>query len=391
MKFSPHIAESVSLSSEEYINKILQFSTVKGAACAAWRMPNEDQMHLILDLDGSQEITKITLEDVAEGFLLKPFDKSRSALHLKKDVYINLNNGNISSLSYGSLDELNAFFKREIDYPSVRSGGRKIKNVENKPFIHLVNKSLEEIYQGTFQKIVPSRNKRVELSETFNHGEFFNTLCASYPGAFVSMVYTPQSGLWMGASPELLLELDGDIFKTVALAGTQPYEGQSLTEVAWTQKEIEEQAFVSRYIINCFKKIRLREFEENGPKTVKAGNLIHLKTDFAVDMVKTNFQDLGSIMLELLHPTSAICGMPLEPSLNFLKEHELYDREYFSGYLGPIDFEDKTSLFVNLRCMKLKDDTATLYAGAGVTADSDPEKEWRETEMKMNTLLNLIP
>ena len=77
------------------------------------------------------------------------------------------------------------------------------------------------------------------------------------------------------------------------------------------QKDIEEQALVERYVISCFKKIRLREYDEHGPKTMIAGNVLHLKTEFEVDMVATNFPQLGSVMLNLLHPTSAVCGMPL--------------------------------------------------------------------------------
>ena len=147
---------------------------------------------------------------------------------------------------------------------------------------------------------------------------------------------------------------------------------------------------VSRYIINCFKKIRLREFEEHGPKTVVAGNLMHLKSDFAVDMKATNFPQLGSVMLRLLHPTSAVCGTPLETARKFLLEHEGYSREFYSGFLGPINMNEASHVFVNLRCMQLFADEAWLYAGAGVTADSIPEKEWEETEMKMNTLLDVI-
>jgi isochorismate synthase len=95
-------------------------------------------------------------------------------------------------------------------------------------------------------------------------------------------------------------------------------------------------------------------------------------------------------MLQLLHPTAAVCGMPLEPSLEFLKENEGYDREFYSGYLGPVNINNHTHLFVNLRCMKLLDNQGLLYAGAGVTFDSLPEKEWEETEIKFKTLLNVI-
>ena len=156
------------------------------------------------------------------------------------------------------------------------------------------------------------------------------------------------------------------------------------------QKEIEEQALVSRYIINCFKKIRLREFGEHGPKTWKAGNLLHLRTEFEVDMNATNFPQLGTVMLKLLHPTSAICGMPRQESIDFIQQNEGMDRGLYSGYLGPINYKNESNLFVNLRCMQWSYREAELYAGAGVTIDSIPEAEWEETEMKMNTLLKVI-
>jgi isochorismate synthase len=208
----------------------------------------------------------------------------------------------------------------------------------------------------------------------------------------VSFVSSPIIGTWIGATPEVLVSVeDNRIFRTVALAGTKAFtEGTNLKQVAWTQKEIEEQALVSRYIISCFKKIRLREFEEHGPKTIVAGNLMHLKTDFTVDMKATNFPQLGSVMLKLLHPTSAVCGMPLETALDFLKEHEGYNREFYSGYFGPVNVQNNITLFVNLRCMQLFGNQALIYAGAGVTIDSVPSTEWEETEMKMNTLLNVI-
>jgi isochorismate synthase len=163
-----------------------------------------------------------------------------------------------------------------------------------------------------------------------------------------------------------------------------------LKSVAWTQKEIEEQALVCRYIINCFKKIRLREYEEHGPRTMVAGNLMHLKTVYEVDMTATNFPQLGSVMLKLLHPTSAVCGMPFDHALNFLKTNEQYDREFYSGFLGPVQVNNNSQIFVNLRCMQVFENQARLYAGAGVTIDSIPEKEFEETEIKMRNLEKLV-
>ncbi|MCU0369328.1 MAG: chorismate-binding protein, partial [Cyclobacteriaceae bacterium] len=119
-------------------------------------------------------------------------------------------------------------------------------------------------------------------------------------------------------------------------------------------------------------------------------NVMHLKTEYEVDMLATNFPQLGSVMLKLLHPTSAVCGMPYEAALDFLKNQEGYDREFYSGFLGPIQIKNESHIYVNLRCMQLFNKFVRLYAGAGVTIDSIPEMEMEETEIKMQNLQKLI-
>jgi len=101
-----------------------------------------------------------------------------------------------------------------------------------------------------------------------------------------------------------------------------------------------------------------------------------------VDMKATNFPQLGTVMLKLLHPTSAVCGMPREAAQEFIAQHENFDRSYFAGFLGPVNLGEETNIYVNLRCARLEGEKAWLYAGAGITEDSDPQKEWEETEMK---------
>jgi isochorismate synthase len=99
-------------------------------------------------------------------------------------------------------------------------------------------------------------------------------------------------------------------------------------------------------------------------------------------MTATNFPQLGSVMLELLHPTSAVCGMPRKEAHDFLNQFEKLDRSFFAGYIGPVNIDHETSIYVNLRTASFQNGEAILYAGAGVTEDSDPEKEWEETELK---------
>ena len=367
---------------------------------ALWRMPGSSSTHLILS-DGFRQLSAGTaLEALEPGFLMAPFDKNKSRLYLPANLFFTFENGQLKT-DAGSFDEksrrwlhgqldvagrrAHALITRPSSPPSLGDTGKE-------SFIETIEKSIREIERGTFEKIVPSRTKEIMLPESFDVIDSFGKLCKSYPEALISFVSIPGVGNWLGASPEVLVSVhDQRIFKTVALAGTLPYrEGVDIRSVAWTQKEIEEQALVERYVISCFKKIRLREYEEYGPKTIVAGNLMHLRSEFTVDMKAQNFPQLGSVMLDLLHPTSAVCGMPLEPALRFLQQHEHYDRGFYAGYLGPVNIKDNIGLFVNLRCMQLTGNQGILYAGAGVTIDSIPEKEWAETEIKFNTLLNVI-
>lgn len=87
---------------------------------------------------------------------------------------------------------------------------------------------------------------------------------------------------------------------------------------------------------------------------------------------------LANRVLDELHPTSAVCGMPKHQALEFILAHEGYDRQFYSGFLGPVHMEGRSSLFVNLRCMQLAADYASLYVGGGITAQSDPASESRD-------------
>lgn len=383
---------------EELFHILLNHAQSNDYSFALWRLPNSDTKNLIISFTPTL-LTEVALEELPEGFIFSPFDKQKQSRFLKADLSFSFINGSLDepkkpleTSSQNWLQEVvsktsSKKAKPHFSKPSVTGSSRTQENFEA-----LVKNGIQQIEAGAFEKIVPSRSKSIELPDSFDCIEAFQKLCAAYPNAMVSCISIPSVGTWLGATPELLVSVENQsIFRTVALAGTQVYkEGLNLKHVAWTQKEIEEQALVSRYIINNFKKIRLREFEEHGPKTVVAGNLMHLKTELSVDMKATNFPQLGSVMLNLLHPTSAVCGMPLEASLDFLKQHEGYDREFYSGYLGPVNVQNNINIFVNLRCMQLFENQAIVYAGAGVTIDSIPEHEWEETEMKLNTLLNVI-
>ncbi len=380
---------------------------------AAWRLPDQEHAHIILDLSGRPSQVDIDLENLSPGFIYSPFHKDltytdASAGFIHADLHFDGQSRNLklprglgatAEKAARLKDDMGQRLKKGFTAANFRfssdSFGKSFSRPEPSNFTDLVEKAVQAIALGAFKKVVPSRCEFIPLAADFNLPGTFAKMCDRYPHAFVSLLAVPGVGVWLGASPEILVhtytQQGKGFFRTIALAGTQQLdEAEGIRNASWKIKEIEEQAMVSRYIINCFKKIRLREFDEDGPKTVEAGNLLHLRTDFTVNMDQVNFPELGSVMLKLLHPTSAVCGLPKQPSLEFLKTHETYDRELFAGFLGPVNVQEEVNVFVNLRCMQLVRDGAILYAGAGVTADSDPEKEWQETAMKMQTLQQVI-
>jgi isochorismate synthase len=385
-------------------------------AIALWQLPGQTRKHLILDFSERPLQTKIDLEELPGGFAFSPFlnESGTQTLFLKADVHLSFDSDDILSreevtqaLALVVGDSAEKQSKKEaviskleqshirIDSPvSIRSQAFQEvdPDTERQHFLQMVEKAIEAIRRGDFQKVALSRSREVNLPTDFDVVRTFKKMCMNYPNAFVSLVSVPGFGVWMGASPEILISQDAEgTFRTVSLAGTQAaHPDTRVKEAHWTHKEIEEQALVSRYIVNCFKKIRLREYDEEGPKTVVAGNLMHLRTDFKVDTQAVGFPQLGTVMLELLHPTSAVCGMPKAAALDFILKNETHNRQFYSGYLGPVNLQQETHLFVNLRCMQLREHAAVLYAGAGVTAESVPEKEWLETNMKCQTMLQVL-
>ncbi|MBT3676361.1 MAG: chorismate-binding protein [Candidatus Marinimicrobia bacterium] len=365
----------------------------ENGSIAVWRCPREKSIHFLADLTESPAKGRIDLQKTEMGFIVSPFmnPEGNETLFLKADVLASTDengnwNGNIGEpQSLGDAEKNTKISFHLNTRPDTEISGQK------NHFINMVKKGITAIGEGEFDKVVSARTYDEPLPKNFDIIDQFNRMEKAYPDAFVSLVSIPSRGTWMGATPELLIESSADHFRTVSVAGTQPFPlDKDVSEAAWNQKEIEEQAMVSRYIIEQFKTIRLREFDETGPRSVRAGNMIHLKTEYIVDLNEVHFPELGTVMLNLLHPTSAVCGMPKFSALRFIAANEHLNREFYSGFLGPVNMDGISKLYVNLRCMQILRTRAVLYAGAGITHDSIPEKEWDETALKCQTLLGVM-
>ena len=370
------------------------------ASAVLWRCPREKQIHFLTDLSPDPIKKRLDLQKSESGFALSPFmnPEGNETLFLKANVHISLMEDGTWKMEHGA--ELEKYWI-EVEKQSRSNDKTTPYHLNIRPdteisgkkahFIKMVENGIAAIEDGEFDKVVSARTLDEPLPEHFNVVDQFQRMEKAYPDAFINLVSIPEKGTWMGVTPELLIESSNDHFRTVSLAGTQSFPlDVDLSEAAWNQKEIEEQAMVSRYIVEQFKTIRLREFEESGPRSIRAGNMIHLKTEYTVDLKEVHFPELGTVMLHLLHPTSAICGMPKFSALRFIVVNEHLSREFYSGFLGPVNMDGVSRLYVNLRCMQILRIRAVLYAGAGITHDSIPEKEWDETALKCQTLLDVM-
>ncbi len=347
----------------------------------AYKNPNKDRIEAMLQKDCT---VHHSIDFSEKGFVFAPFDSNSFAILLEPDTV---------------LDEA---YKAEeisnIDKEVLKTSDAKGREIH----IDLIKKGIEEIKRGKLKKVVLSRKIEVECNKS--PLVLFQELLGQYPTAFCYLWYHPKIGMWLGASPELLLSVRNKQLFTSSLAGTQVYTGEE--NPVWGMKELEEQAMVTQYIKEALenKVTDLRIFDT---KSVRAGNLWHLGTG-----ISGRIKDLDlSPIIKALHPTPAVCGLPKGKSQQFILENESYEREFYTGFLGELNLKEQldrssnsknqenkayklvhntTQLFVNLRCMKLNGNIATLYVGGGITQGSDPEKEWQETVEKSRTLLKVI-
>lgn len=258
----------------------------------------------------------------------------------------------------------------------------------------------EAVSEGRFGKLVLARRKRIasEIKEPNAHKEaeeLFFCACRAFPRLMIMLFSTPQTGTWIIASPEILIEGQDCRYHTVALAGTMEYsEGYA----EWSEKNRREQHVVEQYIEKALDEMAA-DVVKNGPTTMRAGSLVHLRTDyhFTLDSRSTDGSDIAGnrknafgMILGRLHPTPAVCGMPKDEAQEFILRNEGIDRRYYSGFAGPLNIYGATHLYVSLRCAEIDADGFWLYAGGGIMPDSLCENEWKETEEKMKTIAHVL-
>ena len=252
------------------------------------------------------------------------------------------------------------------------------KTINKNEYLNICSDLIDRLKKNQFKKVVLSRVEKISLIK--KPIDIFKQLNDNYTNTFNYLISIENVGCWLGATPEVLAEFNKESFYTVALAGTKSSKNDT-----WTNKEKEEQEYVTNYIYNQLQS-KIDNLHQSPTNTIKAGEVYHLKTEFKANLTsKNNWIDI----VKTLHPTPATCGLPKKTSQQLINQIEPHQRLFYTGFLGIISSNYKL-LMVNLRCMQIINDKAYLYLGGGITASSIPEKEWEETQNKAKTLLNII-
>ncbi len=354
--------------------EVLQYCIENHLAFAIYKYPNEQDICLLI----SKEARSKTVEDVAKvqssAYVIAPFASAEHPTVFLSDDFV----------VYDALDESQFEGIKHLQ-------GHESTNTGDANFVATYSdyqKQFEQlkanIESGDVDKAILSRVKLNTELQKSQASEFFYQLVQSYPAAYVFMYYTPQSGLWAGASPELLLSISNGKATTVSLAGTR--NGQD-NAVSWGDKELEEQQIVTDFVGELLHREGIDNYTKEGPITVNAGKMVHLKTTYIFD--SSVLKGRLCYFIHQLYPTPAVCGLPKQAAMQTILQIEQHERSYYAGFVGRIE-EDTVRLYVNIRSLKFVSEGVHLYLGGGITAGSEVQMEWNETELKAQTMLNVI-
>ncbi len=229
-----------------------------------------------------------------------------------------------------------------------------------------------------------------------NIAEAARRLFAQFPDSFGFLYYTPQTGCWLGATPETLLDYEYStrMLSTMAFAGTRKIAKRN---TPWDDKNLRENQFVADYISERMAQTGIIP-SISIPYTVNYGVIQHLRRDIIATLP-------GNVrfwaVLDLINPTPALCGYPLKDAIEDINRHELHTRGCYGGFLGVLQSVDRYQeqhvssfrSFVNLRSARLSlagDGMFELFVGGGILSGSDPQSEWDETRAKAARLMAIL-
>ena len=263
---------------------------------------------------------------------------------------------------------------------------RMYRQEEDSDFRDLVHGAIEAIQSGDLEKVVLARKVSYALSEPIDAAYVLHQLASGYHYAFLV-----ESGehAFLGASPERLSRRIGQRLQTEMLAGTvRARSADEAMQLLESSKDRHEHDVVVRSVTERLSSIaETRKNEDQVAVVPAAGGLWHLRRQ--LELTLNDAVDDASV-LGLLHPTPAVCGRPTNMARTHLSGEEGFDRGLYAGPIGLFDGSGH-DVAVAIRSLRLSPEMATLFAGAGIVRDSQPEMEFVETEAKLAVARAALP
>lgn len=292
-----------------------------------------------------------------------------------------------------ALAHLSREYTSEPSPDSYRLVERELRSAGD--WMNFVAGAVREIRRGAYEKVVLARALEVmpeAASITFESERILRNLRQEYPDAFVFAVERGNS-LFMGATPERLVSARQGRISTMALAGSAPRgrdeqeDARLGMELLLNAKNQGEHSIVVSMIRDMLTRYCDNVRIVDTPRLLRLKNVQHLETPIAAELRE------GHHVLEVvgaLHPTPAVGGFPREAALEVIREGEDMDRGWYAAPIGWLDARGNGEFAVALRSALVEPQKATLFAGCGIVADSDPQSEYDESRLKLQVMLRAL-
>ena len=260
-------------------------------------------------------------------------------------------------------------------------------------FTQSVQSVLDAIAAGELQKVVLAHAFDVAAPQPFSVVRSLDNLRQRYPDCYVFATSNGKGQSFIGASPERLLTIQDRAIVVDALAGSSP-RGQSAMEdqalgdrLLHHPKERHEHQVVVDFIVQQLKQSGVTPQFAAAPTLLRLSNIQHLHTPIHARL-PMGLHPLD--LLEQLHPTPAVAGLDRDRACQKILRHESFERSLYAAPIGWLDHRGNSEFVVGIRSALLDGDRARLYAGAGIVAGSDPERELAEIRLKLQALLQAL-
>ncbi|MBA4251567.1 MAG: hypothetical protein C0425_06710 [Chlorobiaceae bacterium] len=298
-----------------------------------------------------------------------------------------------------SIRERISVFKKYFELISDDSSFEKINNKkiellsitgnsakDKKKWMQNVNEILDRISSNEVEKVVIARRNEILFSEPPSIDQLINKLREKNKSSLL-FAFSNHKSIFFGASPERLFTIHKGKLTTDALAGSIKKDDDTPEELLFSEKNRLEHKFVVDFLVKAFCEFSEEIKYEIEPEVKNLNNIKHLWTKIVVEL-KADVSIFN--MMEKVFPSPAICGFPKAESFRLIKKIEENNRGLYSGVIGWFNLNWTCEFAVAIRSALLNEKKLFVYAGAGIVADSDPEEEFFETELKMKTIQSLF-